>query len=331
MRGLCIDMGTGVTNISALNKNESFEYASMVTIDIEDNIITDAGNESKEALGKTPSNLTVIKPLAGGVIADYSAAEGMVKLLMKKAFKRNVFTSVNAIVSIPSNTTQMERRAARESVKSLGVSNVWTVEGLVAAAIGAGINVLTPRGRMIVDIGSGTADVGVVALGNIASGVCIKEAGDNVDAAILNYIKRRYNILIGENTAERIKKELGRALVGNENRVKKYKGRDVFSGLPKEFAVSEEEIVKVITEVLDKIAEGVTVALEKTPPELLSDVMESGITVTGGMAELDAIAEFLTLKTGFKASVAENPSGCILRGMEKIFTDRKLKHLKNAN
>lgn len=331
MRGLCIDMGTAVTNISALNKNETFAYASMVTIDIEENIITDAGNESKEALGKTPNNLTVIKPLSGGVIADYSAAEGMVKLLMKKAFKRNVFSSVNALVSIPSNTTQMERRAARECVKSLGVSNVWTVEGLVAAAIGSGINVLTPKGRMVVDIGSGTADVGVVALGNIASGVCVREAGDSMDAAILNYVKRRYNILIGENTAEKIKTELGRAVLGDENKVKKFKGRDIFSGLPKEFAVSEEEINKVIVEVLNKIADGITVALEKTPPELLSDVMENGITVTGAMAELKGVDSFITLKTGFKASVAENPSGCILRGMEKIFSDRKLKHLKNAN
>ncbi len=331
MRGLCIDMGTGMTNISSLSKDDVFAHASMVTIDSEDNIIIDAGNESKEALGKTPGNLMVIKPLSGGVIADYSAAEGMIKLLAKKAFKRAVFTGVSALVSVPSNTTQMERRAASESVKNLGVSNVWVVEGPIAAAIGAGVNVLTPRGNMVVDIGSGTADVAVIALGNIATGVCVKEAGDSLDEAILNYIKRRYNILIGENTAERIKIELGAAVAKKKNELKKYKGRDVFSGLPKEFMVNSEEIREVIMDVLNKITDAVKIALEKTPPELLSDVMESGILITGGLANLYGIADFVTLKTGFKAKTANNPSGCILRGMEKIFSDKKLRHLKISN
>lgn len=328
MRGLCIDMGTGVTNISALNKGEMFNNASMVTLDCEDNIITDAGNESKQALGKTPENLTVIKPLSGGVIADYSAAEGMVKMLMKKIFKRTVFTSVNALVSIPSNTTQMERRAAGECVKSLGVANVWTVESPIAAAIGAGMNVLTPRGNMVIDIGSGTADVAIIALANIATGVCVKDAGDSMDSAIVSFVKRRYNVLIGENTAERIKIEMGSAISKEKNEIKKYKGRDLFSGLPKEFGISNEEVCSVISPVLEKISEAVTAAFEKTPPELLSNVMEAGIVITGGLANLYGIDEFITAKTGFKAQVAENPSGCILRGMEKIFTDKKLKHIK---
>ena len=331
MRGLCIDMGTGMTNISSLGKDDVFAHASMVTIDSEDNIIIDAGNESKEALGKTPWNLSVIKPLSGGVIADYSAAEGMIKLLVKKAFKRAVFTGVNALVSVPSNTTQMERRAASESVKNLGVSNVWVVEGPIASAIGAGVNVLTPRGNMVVDLGSGTADVAVIALGNIATGVCVKEAGDSLDAAILNYIKRRYNIIIGENTAERIKIELGAAVPKKKNELKKYMGRDIFSGLPKEFMVNSEEIREVSMDVLNKIADAVTIALEKTPPELLSDVMESGILITGGLANLYGIADFITMKTGFKAKSANNPSGCILRGMEMIFSDKTLKHLKISN
>lgn len=331
MRGICIVPGTSNVYISSFSKDGLFTEPSVVTVDSEDNIIVDAGVISKEAIGKTPENIITIRPISGGVIADYSAAEGMVKMLVKKACKRAVFTGLNAIVTVPSNATQMERRATVEAVKNLGVSTVYVIENSMAAAIGAGINVLTPRGNMVVDIGGGNADVAVIALGKIATGACIKDAGDSMDAAILAYVKRKYNVIIGENTAERIKIELGAAMPKVKNEIKKYKGRDVLSGLPREISLDSEEIRRVMSDVLNKIVDAVTVALEKTPPELLSDVMDSGITITGGCAEIYGIDALFTKKTGFKTKIAGNPSGCTLRGAEKVFSDKKLKSLRKTN
>ncbi len=327
MRGICIDLGTGNTSISTLSKENVFTQPSVVTVDIDENIIIDAGEVSKEALGKTPGNLMCIKPIIGGVIADYSAAEGMVKMLTKKACKRSVFTGVSGIVTVPSSATQMERRAAAETLKNLGITTVNTVECSMAAAVGAGVNVLTPTGNMVVDIGAGTVDAGVIALGTIATGNCIKDAGDAMDSAIMAYVKRKYNIIIGENTAERIKIELGAAVPKPKNELKKYKGRSIATGLPAEFSVYSEEIRGVIGDILKKIIEAVVITLEKTPSELLSNVMDSGIILTGGCANIYGIEELFTAKTGFKTTVAKNPDMCTLRGTEKLFSDKKLKKL----
>ncbi len=331
MRGLCIDLGTGNTSVCALPGGDVFCEPSVVTVDTENSIIIDAGSISKEAIGKTPENLMAIKPLSGGVIADYSAAEGMVKMLVKKFCKRTVFTGVSALVTTPSNATQMERRAAAETVKNLGVSAAYTIAGSMAAALGAGVNVLTPTGSMIVDIGAGTADSAVIALGTIATGNCIKDAGDSMDTAIVSYVKRKYNVIIGENTAERMKIELGCAVPKAKNELKKYKGRDISTGLPKEIALYSEEIREVIADIIKNIIESVVITLEKTPPELLSDVMESGIILTGGCSNIYGMDELFTKKTGFKTKIAENPSGCTLRGAQKVFSDKKLKKLLENN
>ncbi|MBR5535099.1 MAG: rod shape-determining protein [Clostridia bacterium] len=331
MRGICVDLGTGNTSVSLGSGGKAFCEPSVVTVDIEDNIIIDAGSISKEAIGKTPENLLAIKPLSGGVIADYSAAEGMVKMLVKKAYGKTVFTGVNALVTVPSGATQMEKRAAAETVKNLGVSSVYTIEGSMAAALGAGVNVLTPTGSMVVDLGAGTADSGVIALGTIAAGNCIKDAGDSMDGAIAAYVKRKYNLMIGENTAERIKMELGCAIAKEKNELKKYKGRDISTGLPREIAIYSEEIRLIMADIIKKIIDSVVITLEKTPSELLSDVMESGIILTGGLANIYGIAELFTKKTGFKTTVAENPEGCTLRGAEKVFADKKLRKLLKNN
>ncbi len=331
MRGICIDLGTENTSLSSMVKDGVFTYPSFVTVDIDDSIIIDAGETSKAAMGRTPENLMVIKPISGGVIRDYSASEGMVKMLAKQAFKRAVFTGVNALVTVPSNATQMERRASSECVKNLGMSSVFTIECSIAAAIGAGVNVLNPKGSMVVDIGAGVVDAGVIALGTIATGMCLKDAGDSMDAAIMAYVKRKYNVLIGENTAEKIKMEIGCAIPKDKNELKKYKGRDNLSGLPKEFSVYSEEIRGVMSDILNKIISSVVNTLEKTPSELLSDVMENGIILTGGCANIYGIARLFTEKTGFLTKVAENPSGCTLRGAEKIFSDKKLKKLIKKN
>lgn len=330
MRGICIDLGTSNTSLSAVGKAKVMSEPSVVTVDAEDNIVLDAGAQAKAAIGRTPENINAIKPLSGGVIVDYSACEGMLKLLVKKAFNRTVFTGIAAIVSVPSNATQMERRAVSEAVKNLGVSQVRVIPAVMASAIGAGINVLTPTGSMVVDIGGGTTDAAVTALGKIATGVCIKKAGDSMDSAILAYVKRRYNIMIGENTAEKIKIELGCAVKKDKNALKKYKGRDILSGLPREFTLTSEEVRKVIESILTDITDSVTAALEKTPSELLSNVMEAGITITGGCANIEGIDKFFTMKTGFKTRVAGNIDYCTLRGEEKVMTDKKLKHLLNT-
>lgn len=330
MRGICIDLGTSNTVISSLGRGVVLNEPSVVTLDIENSIITDAGITSKEACGKTPENITTIKPLQCGVIADYSAAEGMVKLFMKRAFKRAVFTGVNAIVSVPSNATQMERRAATETLRSLGVNTVYVIEGAMAAAIGAGINVATPTGSMVVDMGGGTTDAAVIALGKIATGISIKKGGDDMDSAIAAYVKRRMNMLIGDNTAETIKKELGCAVPRKEILSGRYKGRDIFSGLPREFTITSEEVREAITDVLHDILETVTLALEKTPSELLSDVMESGITLTGGCSAIYGLEELISSRTSFKTVVVNNPSGCTLRGEEKVLSDKRLRRLRQV-
>lgn len=331
MRGLCIDLGTGNTSICSLPTADVFCEPSVVTVNMEDGIIIDAGSVSKEALGKTPENLLAIRPLLNGVIADYSAAEGMVKMLVKKACRKTVFTGVNALVTTPSGATQMERRAAAETVKNLGVSTVYTIAGSMAAALGAGVNVLTPTGSMVVDIGAGTSDSAVIALGTIATGNCIKDAGDSMDAAIVSYVKRKYNVIIGENTAEKMKIELGCAVPKPKNELKKYKGRDISTGLPKEIALYSEEIRVVIADIIKDIIDSVIITLEKTPPELLSDVMESGIILTGGCSNIYGIDELFAKRTGFKTKVAENPSGCTLRGAQKVFSDKKLRKLLKNN
>lgn len=327
MRGICIDAGTSNSAFAALGKNVFFSEPSVVTIDTENSIIIDAGENSKAACGKTPENLITVKPISGGVIADYSAAEGMIKMLAKKAFNRSVFTGVNAIISVPSSATLMERRAATEAVKNLGVSSVKVIEGTLAAAIGSGLNVLAPNGCMVVNIGGGTTDSAVIALGNIATGMSIKTGGENMDQAILAYVKRRYNILIGENTAEKIRIELGCALPKENKELKKYRGRDVFSGLPKEFMIASEEVREAINDVLNAIIDSVVLVLEKTPSEFLSDVMEDGITLTGGCAAIYKIDELFTKKTGFKTRVAENPSLCTLMGEYKILNDKKFRNI----
>lgn len=329
MRGICIDLGTSNTVISALGKGIVLSEPSVVTLDIENSIITEAGLLSKAARGKTPEGITTINPLRGGVIADYSAAEGMVKLFVKKAFKRTVFTGVNAIVSVPSSATQMERRAATDTVRNLGVNTVHVIEGVMAAAVGAGINPLASTGSMVVDIGGGTTDAAVVALGNIVTGISIKKGGDDMDSAIASYVKRRMNVLIGSNTAEKIKIDLGCAVPKEKMQSRRYKGRDIFSGLPREFSITSEDVREAIEDVLGDILDSVTDALEKTPSELLSSIMESGITLTGGCAVIHGIGELISSKTSFKTVVAGNCAGCTLRGEEKVLSDKRLRRLRH--
>ncbi len=330
-RGICIDLGTANTAISSVGRKTVFSEPSVVTIDTVNNIIIDAGTQSKEALGKTPENLITVKPLKGGVIADYSAAEGLIKLLAKKAFNRTVFTGYSAIVTVPSNAVQMERLAAAEAVKSLGVNSVYVVEGAMAAAIGAGMNVSTATGSMVVDIGGGTTDAAVIALGTIATGISIKKGGEDMDSAVAAYVKRNFNVMIGDNTAEKIKIDLGCAVPREKELTGKYVGRDIFSGLPRRFKISSEEVREAIGDILENIIESVTLALEKAPPELLSDVMESGISLTGGCANIYGMAKLIEKRTSFKTTAAKNPSGCALRGEEKVLSDKRFRRLWNTD
>ena len=330
MRGICIDLGTSNTVISAPGKGIVLNEPSFVTADIENNIIIDAGLSSKAASGKTPENKIVIKPLSGGVVADYSAAEGMVKLLMKKAFRRAVFTGVDAIVTVPSSATQMERRAVSSTIKNLGVSRVHVLESVMASAVGAGINVFGTNGSMLLDIGGGTTDAAILAMGNIATSISIRKGGDDMDQAISAYVKRNMNVLIGDNTAEKIKTDLGCAVPRDVAESGKYKGRDVFSGLPREFEITSEDVREAIGDILREITETVTLALEKAPSELLSDVMENGITLTGGCANIYGIADMISKRTSFKVTLSPNASICAVRGEEKILSDRRLRKLLNA-
>ena len=320
---LAIDLGTANTLIYVRGKGIVLDEPSVVAIRQEGGpngkkVIQEVGLAAKQMLGRTPGNITAIRPMKDGVIADFTVTEQMLKHFIRKVHQTRIFKpSPRIIICVPCGSTQVERRAIRESAIGAGASSVYLIEEPMAAAIGADLPVGDPTGSMVVDVGGGTTEVGVISLGGLVYKGSVRVGGDKMDEAIINYIRRNYGMLIGETTAEQIKKEIGSAFPGSEVREKEVKGRNLAEGIPRSFTISSNEILEALTEPLNSIVSAVKSALEQTPPELAADIAEKGMVLTGGGALLRDIDRLLMEETGLPVIVAEDPLTCVVRGSGK--------------
>jgi rod shape-determining protein MreB len=320
---LAIDLGTANTLIYVRGKGIVLDEPSVVAIRQEGGpngkkVIQEVGLAAKQMLGRTHGNITAIRPMKDGVIADFTVTEQMLKHFIRKVHHTRIFKpSPRIIICVPCGSTQVERRAIRESAIGAGASSVYLIEEPMAAAIGADLPVGEATGSMVVDVGGGTTEVGVIALGGLVYKGSVRVGGDKMDEAIINYIRRNYGMLIGETTAEQIKKEIGSAFPGSEVREKEVKGRNLAEGIPRSFTISSNEILEALTEPLNSIVSAVKSALEQTPPELAADIAEKGMVITGGGALLRDIDRLLMEETGLPVIVAEDPLTCVVRGSGK--------------
>jgi rod shape-determining protein MreB len=313
---MAIDLGTANTLVYVKGRGIVLNEPSVVAIASVrgKKQVLAVGDEAKMMLGRTPGNIQAIRPLRDGVIADFEVAEEMIKHFIRKVHNRRSFASPQIIVCVPSGSTAVERRAIQESAESAGARRVFLIEEPMAAAIGAGLPVTEPTGSMVVDIGGGTTEVGVISLGGMVYSGSVRVGGDKFDEAIVNYIRRNYGMLIGETTAEMIKKTIGSAFPGSEVKEMEVKGRNLAEGIPRSFTVSSNEILEALTDPLNSIVSAVKSALERTPPELGADIAERGMVLTGGGALLRDVDRLLMEETGLPVIVADDPLTCVVRG-----------------
>ena len=315
---MAIDLGTANTLVYVKGRGIVLNEPSVVAIA---NVkgkkqVLAVGDEAKMMLGRTPGNIQAIRPLRDGVIADFEVAEEMIKHFIRKVHNRRSFASPQIIVCVPSGSTAVERRAIQESAESAGARRVFLIEEPMAAAIGAGLPVTEPTGSMVVDIGGGTTEVAVLSLGGIVYSRSVRVGGDKMDEAIIAYIRRNHNLLVGESSAERIKKTIASACPPDdgEGRTMEIKGRDLMNGVPKELIITERQIAESLLEPVSALVEAVKVALENTAPELAADIVDKGIVLTGGGAMLTNMDTVLRQSTGLPVSVAEDPLLCVALG-----------------
>ena len=317
---LAIDLGTANTLIYMRDKGIVLDEPSVVAIRQEGGpngkkTILAVGKEAKQMLGRVPGNIEAIRPMKDGVIADFTITEQMLKQFIKMVHETKLLKpSPRIIICVPCGSTQVERRAIRESALGAGASQVYLIEEPMAAAIGAGLPVSEASGSMVVDIGGGTTEVGVMSLGGMVYKGSIRVGGDKFDEAIINYIRRNYGMLIGEQTSESIKKTIGSAFPGSEVRDMEIRGRNLSEGIPRSFTVTSNEILEALTDPLNQIVTAVKVALEQTPPELASDIADRGMMLTGGGALLRDLDRLLLEETGLPVHIAEDPLTCVVRG-----------------
>jgi rod shape-determining protein MreB len=320
-----IDLGTANTLVYVRGKGIMLNEPSVVALAESGGKkhVLAVGEEAKLMVGRTPGNITAIRPLKDGVIADFDVAEEMIKSFIRKVHNRKKFVSPRIVICIPRGATAVERRAIQESAEGAGARDVYLIEEPMAAAIGAGLPVTEPMGSMVVDIGGGTTEVAVLSLGGIVYGNSVRVGGDKMDEAIISYIRKQHNLLIGDTTAEKIKKEIGSAVYpsSGKERAMAIKGRDLINGVPKEIQITENQIVDSLTETISSIIDAVKYALENTPPELSSDIVDKGILMTGGGALLHRLDELLRQKTGLPVSVAEDPLSCVVLGTGKTLEE----------
>jgi len=321
---LAIDLGTANTLVYAKNKGIVVREPSIVAVNKINNNVEAVGKEAKEMLGRTPGNIVAIRPMKDGVIADFEVTEKMIKYFIEKAHGRRFLVKPRIVISVPSEITQVEKRAVKDSALRAGATEVYLIEQAMAAAIGAGLPITDPTGNMIVDIGGGTTDVAVISLAGIVYSRSVRVAGNEMDDAIIQYIKRKYNLLIGERTAEQVKMEIGSAFPLDEEMTMEIKGRDLVEGVPKTLVVSDEEIREALSETVATIVEAVRVALERTPPELSADIMDKGIIIAGGGSMLKNLDRRLREETGLPVTLAEDPLACVALGTGQMLTDFNL-------
>lgn len=312
-----IDLGTANVLVYVDGKGIVLEEPSVVAIEKNTNTVLAVGNEAQRMIGRTPSNIVAIRPLKDGVISDYEATEKMLKyftekIVEKKGFRRLVMPRI--MVCVPTGVTEVEKRAVEEATREAGAREVYIIEEPIAAAIGAGMDISLPNGNMVIDIGGGTTDIAVISLGGAVVSDSIKIGGDKFDTAIVSYIKKKHNLLIGERSAEKLKIEIGTAMKDNEEMTMRISGRNIVKGLPETIEVSSFEIAEALEECVKQIVATAKSVLEKTPPELSADISTSGIVMTGGGALLRNLDKIIEQATGINVIVADNPLSCVARG-----------------
>lgn len=321
-----IDLGTANTLVTLRGKGIVLKEPSVVAIDNKTGNILATGHEAKEMLGRTPEDIRAVRPLKDGVIADFTATQLMLKNLISKVCQRYNVVRPRVVVGVPSGITEVEERAVEESVLQAGAREVYLIEEPMAAAIGAKLDVAEPSGSIIVDIGGGTTEVAVISLGGIVVSTSLRVAGDELDDDIVNYVKREFNLAIGETTAEEIKMKIGCATPLMTDTPMNIRGRDLSTGLPQNVEITSSQVMEAIAESINDIVESVKQTLEKTPPELASDIMEKGIVLAGGGALIQNLDKLLSYKTGMPVYIAEDPLDCVVKGTDKTIEDlEKLK------
>ena len=317
VKDMGIDLGTANTLVYIKGKGIVAREPSVVAIQTNIKEVLAVGEEAKKMIGRTPGNIVAIRPLKDGVIADFDVTKSMLKYFIRKATKRRTFLQPRVVVCVPSGVTEVEKRAVEEAAIHAGARDAYLIEEPMAAAIGAGLPVQEPTGSMIVDIGGGTTEVAIISLGGIVTSKSIRVGGDELDESIVNFIKKEYSLMIGERTAEEVKITIGSAEGNTEITAMDIRGRDMITGLPKTINVSSKEIYDAMKEPIHNIIEAIKSTLEKTPPELASDVMELGIMLTGGGALLEGLDRLIGEETGMPVHIAEEPLDCVAIGTGK--------------
>jgi len=318
-KDLGIDLGTANTLVHIKGSGVILTEPSVVAIQVHSGKVLAVGEEAKQMIGRTPGNIVAIRPMKDGVIADFDVTQSMIKYFIGKALDgKNTFLKPRVVISIPTGCTTVEERAVREAALAGGAKEAYLLEEPMAAAIGAGLPVHEPTGNMIVDIGGGTTEVAVISLGGIVTAKSVRVAGDKMDEAIIQHLKKTYNLLIGERTAENIKINIGSAIWEEPEEFYEVKGRDLVSGLPKIISISCLEIQQALKETVEQIIEGIKVCLEKTPPELASDIMDRGIVLAGGGSLLRGLDKMIGYETHMPVYVCEEPLLAVARGTGKV-------------
>lgn len=309
-----IDLGTANTAVFVPGKGIVLNEPTVVAVSIEDNKVLAVGVEAKEMLGRTPDTIVAHRPMKDGVIADYRVTEAMLKYFITKAIGNIWFFRPEVLISVPGDITSTEKRAVVEAAQSVGAKAAYVIKETVAAAIGAGIDISTPSGNMVIDVGGGTTDVAVLSLGGIVTSTSVRVAGNKQDAAIAEYIRKKHGLAIGDRSAEEIKIDIGSALPLEEEMEMDIRGRDLIQGLPKAIRIRTNEVVEAIQEPLREIVQAVRAVLQETPPELSSDIIDKGMVLTGGGANLRNMDRLISQATGVPCYVADQPELCVVKG-----------------
>jgi rod shape-determining protein MreB len=321
---LAIDLGTANTLVYLKGKGIVMDEPSVLAVNKDSNRVLAVGKEAKDMLGRTPGTIVAIRPMRDGVIANFEITEAMLRYFIRKVHNRKALVRPRIIISVPSGITQVEKRAVKDSATSAGAREVYLVEEPMAAAIGAGLPIQEPSGNMIVDIGGGTTEVAVISLSGIVYSKSIRVGGDEMDEAIVHYIKRKYNLLIGERMAEQIKTEIGSAYPMEERQTVLAKGRDLVAGIPKTLTISDEEVREAILEPVTTVVDAIKIALERTPPELAADIVDKGIVLAGGGSLLRGLEVLIREETELPIAIAEDPLSCVVRGTGRVLDELDL-------
>ncbi|HIW57816.1 MAG TPA: rod shape-determining protein [Firmicutes bacterium] len=321
-----IDLGTSSVRVYVKGKGVVIDEPSVVAVEKSSGKLLAVGEEAQNMLGRTPGNITAVKPIREGVISDYTVAEKMLRYLIHKAANTGLFGAFmkpKVVISVPSDVTEVEERAVIDAGMQAGAGRVYLIEEPLAAALGVGVDISEPTGNVIVDIGGGTCDIAVVSLGGIVISASIKVAGDNFDEAIIRYIRKKYNVLVGECTAEQIKISIGCVYRRDKLLAMEARGRSLITGLPKTIQISSDEILDALKESAGTVVDGIRTLLEKTPPELIGDICRNGIILTGAGARIYGMAKLINRELNMKAELAEDPETCVIRGTAKAIDDPK--------